>query len=59
MRRLTQVGGVLSGVGGALLLIYYNDAKDFLDELLSRLFGIPKASVGFWVVAVIIVAFLA
>jgi hypothetical protein len=54
MRRIAQIGGVLSGVGGLLLLIYLDAVKDFLDNLLSRIFGIPKGMVGYYVVTVVI-----
>jgi len=58
MGRITKIGGVLSVLGSILLLIYLDDAKAFLDELISRLFGIPKGMVGYYVVFAIIAAFL-
>ena len=62
MRKTTKiiatVGGVFSGVGALLLVIYLEDAKSFLDDLLSRLFGIPKSMVGYNVVTVVIIGFL-
>jgi len=62
MRKISDiiavVGGVLSAVGMFLLTIYLEDAKNFLDELLSRLFGIPKSMVGYNVVTVVIIVLL-
>jgi hypothetical protein len=62
MRKTTKIiiatGGGFSGVGGLLLAIYLDDAKRFLDDLLSRIFGIPKSMVGYNVVTVVITAFL-
>jgi hypothetical protein len=63
MRKTTKIivaaGGGFSGVGGILLAIYLDDAKTFLDDLLSRIFGIPKSMVGYDVVTVVITGFLA
>ena len=62
MRKTTEivatVGAVLTGVGGVLLAIYLEDAKKFLDDLLSRLFGIPKSMVGYNVAMVVIIVLL-
>lgn len=62
MRKTTKViiatGGGFSGVGGVLLAIYLDDAKRFLDDLLSRIFGIPKSMVGYNVVTAVIITFL-
>jgi len=58
MARIIAIGGVLSGVSGALLAIYQNEVRDFLDNLLSQLFGIPKGVVGYYVVAVVILALI-
>jgi hypothetical protein len=62
MRKTTKtvatVGAVLSGVSGVLLTIYIDDAKKFLDDLLSRLFGIPKSMVGYNVVTVVVIVLL-
>ena len=58
MRKVTQViaviGGVFGAVGGILLSIYFEDAKSFLDSLLSQLFHIPTSMVGYYVVAAVI-----
>lgn len=63
MRKTTEiiitVGGVFSGVGALLLVIYLEDAKRFLDDLLGRLFGIPKSMVGYNVVTIVIIGFIA
>jgi ABC-type lipoprotein release transport system permease subunit len=62
MRKTTEIfatlGAVLSGVSGVLLAIYIEDAKKFLDDLLSRLFGIPKSMVGYNVVTVVVIVLL-
>ena len=62
MRKTTEiiavVGGVLSAVGLFLLTIYLEDAKKFLDDLLSRLFGIPKSMVGYNVATLVITVLL-
>ena len=42
-------------MGGFLLTIYLDDAKKFLDDQLSRLFGIPKSMVGYNVVTIVII----
>jgi len=44
-----EIRGVFSGLGGILLGIYINTAKDAIDSLLSWLFAIPKPSVGYYV----------
>jgi ABC-type lipoprotein release transport system permease subunit len=60
MRKTTEIiltlGGVLSAVAAFLLTVYLEDAKRFLDDLLSRLFGIPKSMVGINVVTAVIIS---
>jgi hypothetical protein len=55
---ITAIGGCICAMGGSLLAIYIEDAKAFLDDLLSRMFGIPKSMVGYNVVAVVITVVL-
>jgi hypothetical protein len=50
-----EIRGVLSALGGILLGIYIDAARDILDSLLSWVFRIPKPSVGFYVVVAVIV----
>jgi len=58
MKKSTQIilgiGGVFSAVAGTLLIVYSDDAKKFLDDLLSYLFHIPRGMVGYYVVETII-----
>jgi predicted membrane protein len=62
MRKITEiisvVGGVLSFAGALLLNIYLDEARKFLDDLLSRLLGIPKSMVGYNVASLVITVLL-
>lgn len=57
MRKIIEGGGVLSALSAILLYIYQDAAKDFLDRLFSRFFGIPEGAVGYYVVAAVIGVF--
>jgi hypothetical protein len=57
MRKIIELGGILSALSAILLYIYQDAARDFLDRLFSRLFGIPEGVVGYYVVATVIGVF--